>query len=102
MMTRKDYVEVARILNKYKTTIEEKDFVDLTDDFSYMFEKDNPRFNLEKFLEACNVQSIHNNSSTIFSGQRFYFASHDVPNAKRRLARNKKRFAKVNRDPEQD
>jgi hypothetical protein len=55
MMTRKDYVEVARILNKYKTTIEEKDFVDLTDDFSYMFEKDNPRFNLEKFLEACNV-----------------------------------------------
>lgn len=54
MMTRKDYVEVARILSKYKATIDEKDFIDLSDDFSYMFEKDNPRFNSAKFLEACN------------------------------------------------
>lgn len=54
MMTRKDYVETARILNKYKTVIDEKDFIDLVDDFSYMFENDNERFNSEKFLEACN------------------------------------------------
>jgi hypothetical protein len=54
MMTRKDYVEVARILGKYKTSITEKDFIDLSDDFCYMFEQDNPRFNSEKFLEACN------------------------------------------------
>ena len=55
MMTRKDYVETARILNKYKTSIDEKDFIDLVDDFSFMFEKDNERFNTEKFVEACNV-----------------------------------------------
>jgi hypothetical protein len=54
MMTRKDYVETARILNKYKATINEKDFTDLVDDFSFMFEKDNERFNTEKFLEAVN------------------------------------------------
>ena len=54
MMTRKDYVETARILKKYKTFLDEKDFIDLADDFSYMFEKDNERFNMEKFLEACN------------------------------------------------
>lgn len=54
MMTRKDYVETARILNKYKSAINETDFVDLVDDFAYMFEKDNERFNTEKFLEAVN------------------------------------------------
>ena len=54
-MTRKDYVETARILNKYKNSIDEKDFIDLVDDFSFMFEKDNERFNTEKFVEACNV-----------------------------------------------
>lgn len=54
MMTRKDYVETARILNKYKESINEKDFIDLVDDFSFMFEQDNERFNTEKFLEAVN------------------------------------------------
>jgi hypothetical protein len=54
-MTRKDYIEISRILNKYESVIEEKDFRDLVDDFSFMFEKDNPRFNSEKFWEACNV-----------------------------------------------
>lgn len=58
MMTRKDYVEVARILNKYKGVINEKDFMDIVDDFSFMFEQDNPRFNSEKFLEACNKESM--------------------------------------------
>jgi DNA-dependent RNA polymerase auxiliary subunit epsilon len=54
MMTRKDYVETARILNKYKEAISEKDFIDLVDDFSFMYEQDNERFNTEKFLEAVN------------------------------------------------
>jgi hypothetical protein len=54
MMSRKDYVETARILNKYKFSIDEADFRDLLDDFSFMFEKDNSNFNEEKFLEACN------------------------------------------------
>lgn len=53
-MTRKDYVETARILKKYKTAIDESDFIDIVDDFSFMFEKDNPRFAVDKFLEACN------------------------------------------------
>lgn len=54
MMTRKDYVETARILSKYKETMSEKDFIDLVDDFAFMFEKDNGRFVTEKFVEACN------------------------------------------------
>ena len=52
MMTRKDYVETARILNKYKDVINENDFADLLDDFSFWFEKDNPNFNTDKFVEA--------------------------------------------------
>mgnify|MGYP003352144611 FL=1 len=53
-MTRKDYVATAKILNKYKTEMESDVFADLTDDFSFMFENDNPNFNSEKFLEAIN------------------------------------------------
>lgn len=53
-MSRKDYVETARILNKYKSVITETDYTDLVDDFSFMFEKDNPNFISDKFLEACN------------------------------------------------
>lgn len=53
MMTRKDYVETARILNKYKDSISEIDFADMLDDFSFWFEKDNPNFNTDKFVEAC-------------------------------------------------
>lgn len=53
MMTRKDYVEVARILNKYQANISPADFNDLIDDFSFMFEKDNPNFQESKFYSAC-------------------------------------------------
>ena len=52
-MSRKDYVESARILNKYKGVMDENDFTDLVDDFSFMFEKDNPNFIVDKFWEAC-------------------------------------------------
>ena len=64
MMTRKDYVETARILNKYKTTIDEKDFTDLVDDFAFMFEKDNPRFVTDKFIEAVNNDNEQTNNIT--------------------------------------
>lgn len=72
MMTRKDYVETARILNKYKTSIDEKDFIDLVDDFSFMFENDNERFNSEKFLEACNndTKQIYHNTNSIRVSKR--------------------------------
>lgn len=101
MMTRKDYVEVAKIIAKHSKG-DECRLDTLTEDFAFWFAEDNPRFNMEKFLEACNGQSNDNNRSTIFSWQRFYFIPHDVTNAKRRLARNKKRFAKVDHDPKQD
>ena len=58
MMTRKDYVEVARILNKYKDVIEDLAYVDMVDDFSYMFEQDNPRFDSSRFLIACNESVV--------------------------------------------
>lgn len=57
-MTRKDYVEVARILSKYQSAINEKDFIDMCDDFSFFFEKDNLRFVSDKFIEACNKEFV--------------------------------------------
>ena len=54
MMTRKDYVAVAEILSSYKDLIgDEFTCEDLVEDFSGMFESDNPNFKHEVFREAC-------------------------------------------------
>ena len=44
MMTRKDYVETANILNKFADRIDSHDFEDLIFEFSYCFASDNPIF----------------------------------------------------------
>ena len=49
MMTRKDYIATAKILNKHF----ENAPAGLLLDFSNMFKKDNERFNEEKFFKAC-------------------------------------------------
>jgi hypothetical protein len=61
MMTRKDYVATAEILSNYFATsvFDEQGeilFADLVDEFSLMFESDNPRFDSEKFSIACYKQ----------------------------------------------
>ena len=58
MMTRKDYVKVAEILSNYFVTsvFDEQGeilFADLVDEFSLMFENDNPRFDANRFALAC-------------------------------------------------
>ena len=56
MMTRKDYVATAEILNCFYNEmpigLEEK-FDDMVKDFSIMFKEDNERFLTEKFVDAC-------------------------------------------------
>lgn len=52
MMTRKDYVQTANILNNY---VEDIDFLvmqEIVDGFAEMFENDNPNFNYQKFVDA--------------------------------------------------
>jgi hypothetical protein len=53
MMTRKDYVETAKILNGFLDYMDSHVFQDLVFEFSEWFLADNPRFNEEKFSEAC-------------------------------------------------
>jgi hypothetical protein len=60
MMTRKDYIATASILNNYlKRNNSEShpqlvaEFDELVEDFISWFEKDNPNFNSEKFWDAC-------------------------------------------------
>jgi hypothetical protein len=53
MMTRKDYVEVARILNAFEND-ENLDTGYLLDSFIELFKKDNPRFDSKRFTEAVN------------------------------------------------
>jgi hypothetical protein len=53
MMTRKDYVETAKILNLFAESIDSHVFQDLIFEFSEWFSADNPRFDENKFFDAC-------------------------------------------------
>jgi hypothetical protein len=53
MMTRKDYIETAKILNQFVNEIDSKQFQDLVFEFSEWFALDNPRFDENKFWDAC-------------------------------------------------
>jgi len=53
MMTRKDYIETAKILNQFVNEIDSKQFQDLVFEFSEWFASDNPRFDENKFWDAC-------------------------------------------------
>lgn len=53
MMTRKDYVATAKILNDLKGEINQSTFEELVYQFSEYFFADNPRFDGVKFELAC-------------------------------------------------
>ena len=59
MMTRKDYVETAKILNLFVDKIDSHQFENLIFEFSEWFRSDNPRFNENKFWDAC-VKQLEN------------------------------------------
>lgn len=64
-MTKKDYILIAKIFNKNITSINERENAPIyktttvnkamAKQFAYVFAKENPRFNEEKFLSACGV-----------------------------------------------
>lgn len=57
MMTRKDYVETAKILNEFVDSIDSHVFQDLVFEFSEWFASDNSRFDEDKFSQACYKES---------------------------------------------
>jgi len=54
MMTRKDYVATAEILNYMSNKTHPAVFSKVVTDFAEMFAKDNPRFDVNRFHEASN------------------------------------------------
>ena len=56
MMTRKDYVETARILNYISDKVLPAIFSKSVGDFAEMFAKDNPRFDVKRFHQASNYR----------------------------------------------
>jgi len=52
MMTRKDYVKIAEILNSYHLDIDSQVFEDLLSDFQTFFKRDNSNFDLTRFRNA--------------------------------------------------
>lgn len=53
MMTRKDYIRVSDILNKYSEILSPEDFAGIVEDFAEFFSEDNPRFDINRFIDAC-------------------------------------------------
>jgi hypothetical protein len=61
MMTRKDYVAVAEILNSFQDVIADQfTFEDLVNEFADFFASDNPNFKRDKFTQACEEVEIRN------------------------------------------
>ena len=54
MMTRKDYVETAKILNYVSDKTHPAVFSKMVNDFAEMFAKDNERFDVVRFHKASN------------------------------------------------
>lgn len=54
MMTRKDYINTAKILKDYSSAMDADWFEDLVNDFADMFSVDNERFDRERFALFCN------------------------------------------------
>jgi hypothetical protein len=54
MMTRKDYVATAEILNYVSDKTHPAVFSKMVVDFALMFAKDNPKFDATKFYSASN------------------------------------------------
>ena len=52
MMTRKDYVETANILNEYVDEIDFLILADIAENFATMFANDNERFDHQRFIDA--------------------------------------------------
>ena len=52
MMTRKDYVATAEILNGYVDKVDFLVLADLAEDFAEMFSEDNERFQHQRFIDA--------------------------------------------------
>jgi hypothetical protein len=49
-MTKKDYIRVAHTINRF---LQEENIDAMINDFCLWFLKDNPRFNKDKFINAC-------------------------------------------------
>ena len=52
MMTRKDYVTTAEILNYHLNSNTQDSCTEIIKDFAVYFEEDNPRFQSKRFMEA--------------------------------------------------
>ena len=53
MMTRKDYVEVARIIHAHADSLSDSALYSLVQSFADYMETDNPRFQRTRFYDAC-------------------------------------------------
>ena len=56
-MTKKDYIKQAKIISKYTKTDVTFDMYSYVKDLSEVFKEDNPKFDKERFLEACYEQN---------------------------------------------
>ena len=56
MMSRKNYIAVAKILAAHRMTMRTDDWCFMVDDFCTYFKMDNPNFSASKFKEAAQSE----------------------------------------------
>ena len=55
MMSRKDYVKIAKIVHEHRQALEYDNYVDFVHDLCVIFEEDNDRFDSDKFCQAAGL-----------------------------------------------
>ena len=55
MMSRKDYIKIAKAIKKYHPSLKYDIYVDFVDDLCLIFHEDNDKFDPDKFREATGL-----------------------------------------------
>lgn len=58
VMTRKDYIKTANILNSFADEIPARVFEDMVDIFADWFQSDNENFDKARFEKACGIDEL--------------------------------------------
>jgi hypothetical protein len=58
MMTRKDYVKTAEILSDVSDVVDDVVLYAIAKDFADYFSQDNPRFDANRFFNACGLKEM--------------------------------------------
>ena len=55
MMSRKDYIKIAKVVHEHRRALEYDNYIDFVHDLCVIFEEDNDKFDSDKFCHAAGL-----------------------------------------------